>query len=120
MGAGVGVEQQLVGVEAVPRLRLVGAVNAVAVELPRLDAFDVAVEHLVGVFRQLDAGDLLLARAVEQAHFHLLGIGGKQREIGPLAVPLGAARIRQAFAQFVVAHVNAPRPAPMLRCGAAA
>ncbi|MCY1183857.1 hypothetical protein D9M73_245080 [compost metagenome] len=48
---GVGVDQQLVGVETVAVLRLVGAVNAVAVDLSGVGIGQVAVENFVGVFR---------------------------------------------------------------------
>ncbi|MCY1432987.1 hypothetical protein D9M71_490050 [compost metagenome] len=48
---GVGVDQQLVGVETVAVLRLVGAVHAVAVDLSGVGIGQVAVENFVGVFR---------------------------------------------------------------------
>ena len=97
MGACVRIEQQLVGVEAVAVLGLVGAVDAVAVELAGADVGHIAVEDLVGIFGQRDPLDFLAAVLVEQAELDLGGVGGEDREIGPLAVPGGAARVRQAF-----------------------
>ena len=48
MRARVRVEQQLVGIEPVASLRLIGAVNAKAIKRRRPDLRHVAVEHLVG------------------------------------------------------------------------
>ncbi|MND86631.1 hypothetical protein D3C80_786060 [compost metagenome] len=48
---GVRVDQQLVGVETVAVLRLIGAVYAVAVDLSGVGIGQVAVENFVGVFR---------------------------------------------------------------------
>jgi hypothetical protein len=98
MGAGIGVQQQLVVVEAMPILGLVGAMDAIAIDLARPDAADPAMEDLVGVFGQLDALQLRAAIGVEQADLDLGGIGREQREVHALPVPGGAARMRQAFA----------------------
>ncbi len=54
MGAGVGVEQQFVRVEAMPGLGLIRAVNAVAVEGARSDIRQIAVKNLVGIFGKFD------------------------------------------------------------------
>jgi hypothetical protein len=89
---GVGVDQQLVGVEAVPALGLVGAVHAVAVELPRAHAGKVAVPHEVGALAQRHAADLPLAVLVEEAQLHLFGMAREDREIRALPVPRGAQR----------------------------
>ena len=70
---GIGVEQQLVGVEAMPLLGLEAAMDAIAVALSGLHAGQVAVPDLVGVFRQGDAGDLGLPALVEQAELDTLG-----------------------------------------------
>jgi hypothetical protein len=114
MGASIGIEQQLVGVEAMPGVRLIRAVDAVAIERAGLDAGNVAVENLVGIFRQFEPVGLALA--VEQAHLNLGGVGGKQREIGPLigtlAAPAGSQRVRQPFFDGEICHLN---PKPMAR-----
>ena len=75
MGAGIRVEQQLVGVEAVARLGLIGAVHAEAVERPRPDIGDMAVEDLVGVFGELEAIASPAGRRVENANLDLRRVG---------------------------------------------
>src|SRR4051812_35642285 len=87
---GIGVEQKLVSVKAVAVLGLVGAVDAVAVELPGRDVVEIAVPDILGSFRQFDPLELAAALAVEQAQFDLLRVGRKQRKIGAPPVPAGA------------------------------
>ena len=94
---GVGVEQQLVMVEAVADLRFVRTGHAIAVQGARPQARDVTVPDLIGVFGQDQPFDLTLARRVEQAEFDLFGMGGEEREIDALAIPVGAERIRFAW-----------------------
>ena len=103
MGAGIGVEHQLVRIEAVPRVRLVGPVDAVAIEGAGPDLGQVPVEDLVGVFGQLDPRDLLVAGAVEEADLDFGGVGGEEREIGALAVPARPAREGRAFPDLEIA-----------------
>src|SRR3546814_10760155 len=76
------------------RLRLVGAMHAVAVVLPRANVVQVAVPDLVGVLRQGDALQLAAAGAVEEAELDLLGMGGEEGEVHARAVPGGPERIR--------------------------
>src|SRR5438477_12282415 len=71
--------------------------DAEAVEGARPDLGHITVPDLVAVLRQLDAGGLLLARLVEQAHLDLSGVGGEDGEIDPFAVPGCSLGIRQAF-----------------------
>ena len=87
---GIGIEQQLVGVEAVAVLGLVGAVNAIAVELAGRYVVEIAVPDVFGALGQFDALEFAPALAVEQAQLDLLRIGGEQREVGPPSVPAGA------------------------------
>ena len=84
---GIGIEQQLVGVEAVAVLGLIGPVNAIAVELPGRDVVQIAVPDVLGALRQFDALEFAAALAVEQAKLDLLRIGGEQRKVGAPAVP---------------------------------
>ena len=84
---GVGVEQQLVVVEAVAGLGLVRAVHPIAVELARAHVGQVAVPDLVGVLGQRDARDLALAGVVEQAQLDLFRVRREQREVGAGTVP---------------------------------
>src|SRR6185503_672748 len=91
---GVGVDEELARVEAVPVGRVVGAVDTVAVALAGVDARQVAVPD---VGRPLDDRDLLLvALAVEQAERDLGRVLGEQREVRAVAVPGRAERERAA------------------------
>jgi hypothetical protein len=89
-----------------PGLRLVGAVDAIAVILAGSDVGDIAVPDLVGIFRQLDAQQLALAVAVEEADLDLRRIGGEEREIDPLAVPARAEGKGHAFTDAWLADVG--------------
>src|SRR5204863_152687 len=80
----VGVEQQFVGVEPVAGSGFVGAVNPIAVELAGARLGQIAVPHLIGVFRQRDARLFVLSRAVEEAQLDPIGMRREQREIDPL------------------------------------
>src|SRR3546814_147782 len=91
------------------RLRLVGAMHAVAVVLPRANVVQVAVPDLVGVLRQGDALQLAAAGAVEEAELDLLGMGGEEREVHARAVPGGPERIGVAGTE--PAHAPNPRGA---------
>jgi hypothetical protein len=93
---GIGVEQQLVVVEAKAGLRLVTTVDAVAIGLTRHHVVEIAVPDILAPLQQPNALQLAPAVAVEQAKFHLLGICRKQREIGAAPVPGGAQRMRRA------------------------
>ncbi|MNS67555.1 hypothetical protein D3C72_1008100 [compost metagenome] len=95
---GVGVDQQFVGVEAMAVGRVVGAVDAIAVDQPRMGVGQVAVVDLVGVLGQFDAFEFHLAGVVEQAQFNLGGVGGKQSEVDSQSIPGGTQRKGQAFA----------------------
>ena len=90
---GVGIEQQLVMVEAMAPRRIVGSVDPVAVDLPGAGVRQIAVPDLVGVFHQRNPLDFLLAGLVEQAQVHAFGVFREQREIHPPAVPVRPQRI---------------------------
>jgi hypothetical protein len=94
---GVGVDQELIGIEAVAGGRLVGTMDAVAVgrAWPRIG--EVAVPDLVGIFGQIDALDLALAAGVEQAELDLGRVRREQGEVDAQAVPGGAERVGQTF-----------------------
>ena len=72
---GIGIEQQLVGVEAVAVLRRIGPVDAIAIELAGRDVVEIAVPDVLGAFRQLDPLELAAALTVEQAKLDLFCIG---------------------------------------------
>ena len=92
----VGIDQQLVRIEAVARFRRVGPVHAIAVELARRDVGEIDVPDVLGALRQRDALDFASAVAVEQAKLDLGGVGGEQGEVGAAAVPIRAQRIGRA------------------------
>ena len=84
---GVGVDEQLVGVEAMTVLRVVGPVHAIAIDLTGVGVGQVAVPDLVGVLGQFDALDLGFTAGIEQAQLHFGGVCGKDGEIHAQAVP---------------------------------
>lgn len=88
--AGIGVEQQLVRIEAVAAIRLPRAVGTVAVDQARFHAGQVAVPDFIGALRQWQARQLLAAGGVEQAEIDAGGVGREDGEIDAQAVPLGA------------------------------
>src|SRR5580698_8605287 len=55
MGTRVRIQQQLVRVETVACVRLIGALDAIAVPGAGSDARNIAMKDLVGEFRQLEA-----------------------------------------------------------------
>ena len=75
VGSRVRVKQQLVGIEAVASLGLIGAVHAKAVKRRRPDVRHVAVEHFVGPLRKFEASDLAAALGVEKANLDPRRIG---------------------------------------------
>src|SRR3546814_17943236 len=89
---GIGVHQQLVRVEPVAGLRIVGAMHAVAVEHVRLPVRPVAMPDLVRLLRQGDPFRLLEAGPVEQAELHPPGVGGEEGEVAALTAPACAPR----------------------------
>jgi hypothetical protein len=64
----VGIDQKLIRVEAVPGIRLVGAVHPIAVNLSRRDIRKIAVKDVFGAFRQRDPL-YFVTIAVEQTQF---------------------------------------------------
>ncbi len=71
---GVRIEQQLVGVETVAALGIVGAVHAIAVELARDDVGQIAMPDVIGALGERDAFQLAPAWPVEQAQLDLFGM----------------------------------------------
>jgi hypothetical protein len=68
---GVGVDEELMGVEAEPAFGLIAAVNAVTIELSRPDIVQVAVPDILSSLRQGDAFDFAAAVAIEEAELDL-------------------------------------------------
>src|SRR6185437_2075153 len=90
---GVGLDQQLVGIEALSLLRAVRAVHPIAVEKTRPRLGKVTVPDLVRALAQIDSLHLAPAARVEQAELHLVGVGREKREIDTLPIPGGPARV---------------------------
>ncbi len=67
MSARIRVQHELVGIEAVAVVGLVGAMDAITINRPRADARYIAVPDLVGKFGQFDPCDLVFPGIVEQA-----------------------------------------------------
>src|SRR5450631_964795 len=83
----VGVDQELVRVEAVPGLRVIGPVHAIPVELAGLSVGQITVPDILRALRQSDAVELALSGRIEQAKLDLLGGAREQREVRAAAVP---------------------------------
>ena len=84
----VRVEEELPGVEPVTLLRLVGAVDAEAVELPGPGVGQVRVPDEIGALAERDRfrGDGV-ARPVEETEVHARRVLGEDREVHASAVP---------------------------------
>jgi hypothetical protein len=93
---GVGIEEELVRIEAVASSGLVRTMHAISVNraVARPEG---SRPDFVSVLGQADAFDLPLAAGVEQAELDLSRVGGEQGEIHPQSVPRGAKRIGQTF-----------------------
>ena len=78
--------------------RLVGAIDAITVDLPGMGVRQIAVEGLVGVLGQLDTLQLDLACGIEQAQLDLGGIGREQGKVDAQAIPGGPKGEGQPFA----------------------
>ena len=90
---GIGVEQQLVGVEPVPLLRLVRPVRAIAVNEAGVRVRQVAVPHFVRPLRQEPPLQLAPPLAVEDAQLHRGRVRGEDGEVHP--VPVGGRAERE-------------------------
>ncbi len=92
---GVGIEEEVVRVEAQPPLRLVGAGDTVSIALPRPQLVDVRVPD---ERRGVAEGDArLVAGVVEEAEIDAGSVLGVDGEIDALAVPRRAERIRDSW-----------------------
>ena len=75
MGSCVRVKQQLVGIEAMASLGLIGAVDAKAIKRRRPDISHVPVEHLIGSLGKFEAAHFAAALSVEKANLDPRRIG---------------------------------------------
>ncbi len=91
-GLGVGIDEELGGVEAVAFLGLPRAVDAEAVALAGADVAEEAVPDEGGALAQVDAVGLL-AGLVEEAELDAGGVLGVDGEVGSDGAGLGAERV---------------------------
>jgi hypothetical protein len=97
----VGVEQEFVGIESVAGFRLVGAVDAVAVDEAGASIGQVAVKDFIRAVRHFQPRDLTPAGSIENAEFDALGMGGEDGEIDAKPIPMRAHRVRAAGKEFL-------------------
>ena len=95
--AGVRVQQQVPGVEALTLLRIVNTVRAQTVNQTRAGASQKAVKNTVVRTRQLVALYLGLAVGIKQAQLDALRMQRKDRKIDAAVAHLGAHRFRPTF-----------------------
>src|SRR5262245_2344213 len=91
----IGIDEQLVRIEAQSPLRVIRAVNPVTVELSRRNIIEVAMPDILGTFWQRDALDLAPTMAVEWTKLDLFGIRRKQRETSSAPIPSGSRWMRR-------------------------
>src|SRR5262249_33265220 len=85
---GIGIEEKLGRVEAMTPLRVVGAINAIAIQLPRSDVREIPMPDQIRTFHQWDALTRHgILRMIEEAKLDGGSVLGEDREVGPLAIP---------------------------------
>ncbi len=94
-GTGVGVDQELVGVEAQTARGIVRSVGAQAVERSRAHAPEIAVAHVARLLGERDARALAIGVPdVVEADVDALCPFREDGDVDPLPVPRGAERLR--------------------------
>ena len=78
------------------RIRLIGAVDAIAVDGARAGGRHVAMPDFIGVFWKVNARDLPASRGIEHTKLKTLGISRKHSEICTQTIPGSPERIRAA------------------------
>ena len=74
-------------IETVAALRIVRPEHTVTVQLPRPDVRQIDVPDFVRPFGQSDPLNFTCSGFIKKAEQNFFGIGGKQSEINPSAVP---------------------------------
>ncbi len=90
---GIGIQQQLGRVEAVPLLRRPGAVHPVAVDLAGTDAGQIAEPDAALHVGQVQPGQFALAIRVVQAQFDARRVFREQREVSAFTVEVRPHRV---------------------------
>src|ERR1700687_5261018 len=97
----IWIEQQLCGIEAMPRGRIVGTGDAIAIALSRTNARNVPVPDMLGSLDKRYSSDFVISiLSAKQAKGGSGCMLGKQREVCALAVEGGAERISRARSNF--------------------
>ena len=113
-GLGVRIEEEFRAVETVAVGGIVGAVNAVTIELTRLEIGQENVPDLIGLFTQGDADGLVLGfHAVEEAEFDVRGVRAEEGEVHAVVHPRCAKGIRITEPGFQGIHKTMERKAGM-------
>ena len=89
-GLGVGVEQQLVGVEAAPAVRIIGTVDTVTVKEPRTRLRQIGMPDVIGLLLNVEPCHLVRTSWIEETQLDSLGMLGEEREIDSSPIPGGA------------------------------
>src|SRR5262245_55395232 len=92
---GIGIEEKLVGIEAMALIGLIGTVDAIAVELPRPHLIEMHMADILRALRHDHACALAGAGRVEQTELDLLGMRGEQRKVRSPAIDRCPERIRR-------------------------
>ena len=87
---GIGVEQQLVGIEAVPVVRRIRTMRAQAIDQSCLRLWQKSVKDIAGATGQVDALDFVLAERIEQTQLDALGMMRPDRDIDAIVLDMGA------------------------------
>ena len=116
---GVGIQQELVRVEAMAVARVIRSMYPVSVDGagPRLR--QITVPHFIGVLGQLNPFQLSAAGIVEQTKLDLGGIRREQREVDAQPIPSRAAGVGRALADTRLADGgwHDRSPSATHRCG---
>ena len=88
--AGIRIEQQLVGIEAMPVIRGIRSVGAQAIDQPGLRFRHEPVKHIAGAAWQVEARDFVLAGGIEQTQLDALGMMRPDRDIDAIALDMSA------------------------------
>ena len=101
---GIGIQQQLRGIESMAAVRSPGAMGTQPVDQTGTRVGQVTVPHVAGVGWQRISGGLAFAGFVKQAQLHLVGMSRKHRKVDALAIPVGAQWPRVSCLQFHAFH----------------
>ena len=98
-GARIGVEKQLVGIEAVTEFGSVAAMGSQTIKGARRQTRQIAVPDRTGPFRQCQPSSLPRAILGKQTEFDLRRILRKHCDVAPISVPGDAEVVRMSLLQ---------------------